>query len=371
MTVKMEKLTADFVQMQTEVATMRSELDGVGKCFSLCQSLKKNTDNLNEHVINKIEKLSMAFDDFKSQMIKQQVAMKKDIVGIQKEMEKAKNEVEAVKKVGDGVVTKQLSASKESGRVLEEIEKIKAELQVANWERKAEAFNEQMEQMKQQLSMRLADGMGSQLLIDDDETSNLSARIAEMNTKLASLDGMVNQFQLILDQNRYEQRTHQPQSSKNAERAIHEVPEWVLRERKRNNVIIFGLEESENDVVLIHSLFQNLESPCTADDIRGIYRVGNTSVDKKRPIVIKFASIGMKNAILSRASHLRWHEKWRGVVITHDLTKIEYLEEKQREHQLKKYAEEKNQKLTDSEKKLSHWKVIGGRGRRCNALILL
>ena len=299
--VKMEKLKADFVQLQTEVATMRSQLDGVDKFFSVCQSLKKNSDNLNERVINQVEKLTTAFDDLKSQVIKQQVSMKKDIVGIQKEMEKAKNEMEAVKKVGDGVVTKQLSASKESSRILKEIDQMKAELQAANnWESKADDFNEQMEQIKQQLSIQHADEMKSQLLIDDNEALNLSARI----------DGMVNQFQLILDQNRNEQRAHQPPSTNVAGRANHAVPgNAVLRERKRNNVIIFGLEESENDVVLIHSLFQNLESPCTADDIRGIYRVGNSSGNKKRPIVIKFASIGMKNAILSRASQLRWHEK--------------------------------------------------------------
>ena len=62
-------------------------------------------------------------------------------------------------------------------------------------------------------------------------------------------------------------------------------------------------------------------------------------------------------------------KKWRGVVITHDLTKNEYLEEKQRETQLKKAAEEKNERLTESEKKLSKWKVIGGRGRRHIALL--
>ena len=61
---------------------------------------------------------------------------------------------------------------------------------------------------------------------------------------------------------------------------------------------------------------------------------------------------------------LRWNEKWRGVVIAHDLTKVEYLEEKQRETQLKKVAEERNEKLTESGKILYHWKVIGGRGRR-------
>ena len=53
-------------------------------------------------------------------------------------------------------------------------------------------------------------------------------------------------------------------------------------------------------------------------------------------------------------------------MITNDLTKIEYLEHKQRECQLKKAAEERNQKLMESTKKLSLWKVIGGHGRSKN-----
>ena len=352
----MERLKADFDDLQTEVAKMRSELDGVDKLFSICQSLKKNVEDLNQGIINKVDKLTTAFDTFKSQMIKQQVSMKKDIADIRKEMEKAKKEVEGVKKVGDGVATKQRSAHEESTRIFREIEQIKAEFQATtNHERKAEDSNVQMEEIK--------------LLFDNNEALNLSAGMAKMNAKLASLDGMVNQLRLELNQNRNDWRTHQPQTSNDAQRVNQAVPEWVLRERKRNNVIIFGLQESENDAALIHSLFQNMECPCTADDIRGIYRVGNKSDDKKRPIVVKFTSMGKKNAILSLASQLRWNEKWRGVVVTHDLTKIEYLEEKQRESQLKQAAEERNKKLTESEKKLSYWKVIGGRGRRHVALI--
>ena len=45
------------------------------------------------------------------------------------------------------------------------------------------------------------------------------------------------------------------------------------------------------------------------------------------------------------------------------------LEEKQRETQLKKDAEERNDRLTESEKKSTQWKAIGGRGRRHIALL--
>ena len=366
----MEKLKVDFVQLQTEVAKMRSELDDVDRFFSVYHSLKKNVDDQLQVVVNKVEKLSTAFDVLKSQMIAQQVSMKKDIVCTRKEMEKFKKEMEEVKKVRDGDAAKQLSAQKESSQILKEIERLNAELKaVTTWQSKAEALNDQMEEITKRIHGEHTTETNLQLSSDDDATSNLNARMEEMSKKLATIDGMVNQLKMDMDQNRKERKTCQPPSSTDVGINHHAVPEWVLRERKRNNIIIFGLQESENDVVLIHSLFQDLESSCTAEDIRGMYRVGNLSDDKKRPIVIKFAHGGIKNGILSLASQLRWNEKWRGVVITHDLTKNEYLEEKQRETQLKKAAEEKNERLTESEKKLSKWKVIGGRGRRHIALL--
>ena len=51
-----------------------------------------------------------------------------------------------------------------------------------------------------------------------------------------------------------------------------------------------------------------------------------------------------KNAVLIPASQLRWMKGQEGVRggITHDLTKVEYVEDKQRETQLKKVAEERN-----------------------------
>ena len=109
----MEKLKADFAQLQTEVAKMRSELDDVDKFFAVYQSLKKNVEDKLKFVVNKVNELSTAFDGLKSQTVKQQVSMKKDIVGTQRELEEVKNEVKEVKEVRVGDAAKHHSTQKE------------------------------------------------------------------------------------------------------------------------------------------------------------------------------------------------------------------------------------------------------------------
>ena len=366
----MEKLNADLAQLQTEVAKMRSELDDVDKFFAVYQSLKKNMDDKLQVAVDKVKELTTAFDVLKSQTVKQQVSMKKDIVGTQKGLEEVKKEVKDIKEVRAGDAVGQLSMQKELSQIHKEIDQINAELKaVTAWQSKSKNVNDQIEKITERILGQRSMETNLQHSFDDNEMSNLNARVEEMGKNMATLDEMVKQLKVDLDQNRNEQRTRHHPFPNDAREYYSSVPEWVLRERKRNNVIIFGLPETGDDVVLIHSLLQDLESPCNAEDIQGIYRVGKQSDDKKRPVVIKFAHGGIKNGILSLANQLKWHQKWKGVVITHDLTKNEYLEEKQRETQLKKDAEEKNDQLTESEKKSLQWKVIGGRGRRHIALL--
>ena len=146
-------------------------------------------------------------------------------------------------------------------QILKEIEQMNAELKaVTTWQNKAENPNDQIEEITKRVLGQLTMEKNSQLSIDANETSNLNARVEEMSNNMATLDGMVNQLKVDLDQNRKKQRARQPPSSNDVGKFYSAVPEWVLREQKRNNVIIFGLPEEGNDVVLIHSLFQDLES---------------------------------------------------------------------------------------------------------------
>ena len=68
------------------------------------------------------------------------------------------------------------------------------------------------------------------------------------------------------------------------------------------------------------------------------------------------------------AKGLKNQDKWKGVSITHDLTKWQCQKEKMMEVELRKMAEEKNNHLSVIEKSQKIWKVVGGRGTRCLAL---
>ena len=58
-----------------------------------------------------------------------------------------------------------------------------------------------------------------------------------------------------------------------------------------------------------------------------------------------------KNEILIKAKNLKGNEKWKQVVITYDLTKMESLEEQTRELQLRQEAEAKNAALPEEQRK--------------------
>ena len=142
--------------------------------------------------------------------------------------------------------------------------------------------------------------------------------------------------------------------------------ELQLQKRKKNNLIIFGLKESNQDANRddkneLQSLLADLESTVNLNDAK-FFRVGR-DLEKCRPLVLKLKNEGEKAEILFMAKSLKNKRKWQGVSITHDLTKLQCQEEKAREVELKSIAEERNRSLL-AEEKSKKWKVVGGRGTR-------
>ena len=99
-----------------------------------------------------------------------------------------------------------------------------------------------------------------------------------------------------------------------------------------------------------------------ADD--QIFRVGK-NMCKCRPLIVKLNMPEIKSKIMFLAKNLKNNVKWKGVSITHDLTKLQCQEEKLREIELRRRANEKNCHSLD---KGMIWKVVGGRGARHLAL---
>ena len=356
----MEKLIADVEHLQKQTSEIKSEMDEFcgtistksEKLFNLFDVIANKQDDLvaqkfkqvKEHVDEQIQLIQSSFfqlldkltakfesqvDDviaFKSQMVKHQVSSKSDCINLQKETEKLKKQLE-------GMDSKLSNGSKQSERLKEELPAIK-----------------------------------NKLLKEEQASLQLRMQMDEMNQKILAFDDKVKQLQSEIHANRVEMKTCLPTIGGHGP-FKQVVPEWVLRERKRNGIIIFGMQEMEDDGALIEALFQDLDIRYSSDDIRAKYRVGQPSNEKKRPIVIKFCDIGKKNEILARARNLKGKSKWSGVVITHDLTKMECHEEKIREIKLRQEVDERNKKLSVTEKQLRFWKVVGGRGERRVALL--
>ena len=141
--------------------------------------------------------------------------------------------------------------------------------------------------------------------------------------------------------------------------------ELQLQKSKENNLIIFGIRENHqdaswNDKDELQALLSDLGSTVNLDETN-FFRVGR-NLERSRPLILKLNQ-EEKAKILFMAKNLKNNQRWAGVAITHDLTKLQCQEEKAREAELKRMAEEKNQRLHENDK-AKRWRVIGGRGAR-------
>ena len=143
--------------------------------------------------------------------------------------------------------------------------------------------------------------------------------------------------------------------------------ELQLQERKKNNLVFFGLQEDEqNDINQLKALFSDLGADVSLDNTK-FFRTGR-SLEKCRPLILKLENQEEKAKILFNAKKLKNNKTWTGVSITHDLTKQQCQTEKLKEMELRKEAVEKNSHLSKEEKNTRVWKVVGGRGTRCLVL---
>ena len=200
-------------------------------------------------------------------------------------------------------------------------------------------------------------------------TNKLKIRMDALGEKTSSADVKLQQlyteFQAIKE--KVNEIHNSAQSSTNLATTTSDapVPEWVLRERKKNNIIIFGLQETDDDLASIKALAGDLALDLDLTvDILHHFRVGTSNSGNVRPLVVKFACSEKKKAMLLKAKKLKGMEKWTGVVVTHDMTKLECQMEKAWELKLRQDAEFMNSSLSAVERSVKFFKVVGGRRER-------
>ena len=271
------------------------------------------------------------------------------------------------------LVTKAEVQAKEMG-VKEEVQ---AEICILN--QKLLQLKEEVNRLEAQIASLQKESAAKELEKKMEEfDAAFKSKIIEMDTDLVRSNEKIRNLEQEMEENKREI---------NALRLSAPTPHIILgtatpseeelRTWKKNNIIIFGLPESqatdskEETQMEVQLLFHDLGLQLnTVTDVQSMYRVGRPSAEKKRPIIIKLTSSDMKREILFKARNLKGNPRWKGVVITHDLTKLQCLEEKNHELKLRHEVQKNNSMLSEVEKQIKVWKVVGGRGRRHLALVL-
>ena len=212
----------------------------------------------------------------------------------------------------------------------------------------------------------------------DEEVESLKIQLKELKPKsncdckgiekqVATLTASVNSIQLKTNdllatnqENRESAEAVNPQVHQlHTSPPIQEIcNELQQRENKQQNLVVFGLPESNGDAEEIQQLISDIGAFST---VNSSFRVGKGTEGRARPLVIRFLSKHERNEVYSKLKNLKGQEKWNKISVSPDLTKMQCMEEKQLFDILSKQAKEKNE-ASDARDGL--WKVIGRRGNK-------
>ena len=112
------------------------------------------------------------------------------------------------------------------------------------------------------------------------------------------------------------------------------------QEIRKRNIIIYRVpekrmenvtERKESDTVFVRDLIDGVfNSKLEEQDIERMYRLGQFSEGKTRPLLVAFRNVELKDHIMSNLSNLKQTvEKFRGISVAHDLSPREREERKQ------------------------------------------
>ena len=143
------------------------------------------------------------------------------------------------------------------------------------------------------------------------------------------------------------------------------IAEVKERETRQNNVIIHGIQESEEpegakrseeDQTQVLKLLEEIGAKPPDEENITIKRLGKKTEDKKRPIMIKCKDAETKKKIITNAKKLKASEEFSQIGISHDLTK------NQRE-ELKNLQKKAREKTTDTQTYIlvgdpGNWRIV-------------
>jgi len=194
-----------------------------------------------------------------------------------------------------------------------------------------------------------------------DEVKELEERVMKLECgdkecaeqKVKEKSEMTESFKLIMKEQEEEREKEFKESKTIKEREMRQnMIELMEREKRRNNLVIFGIDQARDEKMAVDKIFEELvvEAGFKYEIIGRVGRKDQNGVEAKcRPLRIKVEEIEKKRRILTRAKQLKGaKEEWlHSVYVTPDLTRFQQDEDRMLRGKLKEYRNEgrKNVKI--------------------------
>lgn len=227
-------------------------------------------------------------------------------------------------------------------RVTGEIRKIRAEIQVIIEAKVKEILDKEMNQFEKKVKDNLK---------NVEEIANIKLKESENQVKTMKRE-LDNMKKSVNQQDLTEVRKEKEKSDMQM-KEIQAKFEELEREKRKKNIIVYNLKESENseaterykwDVAQCKRIFQQELSQENLK-IENLIRLGQKNEARNRPLLVKLENEEEKKEILKKAKQLRQTEDFSSVYLARDMTR----DERERE---KKLREELHQRRLNESKEL-------------------
>ena len=142
-----------------------------------------------------------------------------------------------------------------------------------------------------------------------------------------------------------------------------------MRIKKINNVVIFGIDESnkqqaqakkDDDAAIVNELLSDI-SPTEVLPTKTMYRAGKPTEGKTRPLIVVLKDKDTKGKLYKNAKNLRGKNKWANVSIRDDKTKLQIHYDRVHDEETNERAKQQNTSMPRPEYNQGYRWVVRGR----------
>ena len=147
--------------------------------------------------------------------------------------------------------------------------------------------------------------------------------------------------------------------------------EMEKREKKKSNIVVYGLKESEEedgkkrqeeDMKTIKEMATVIDVEIKGE-VKGSYRAGKKEGDRPRPLVVTLDDDETREGFLANARRMAGKDTWKKVFVGQDLTWRQREEARKEEKKLKEDAERRTEE-ENTRGRVGKCVVVGQRGRK-------